>query len=367
VGDPAASGVSSGRTGRRSSPQGCPGTSAGGDAVPAGPAPGTTIARVAELAGVSRATVSRVMNGRTSVGPQLVSRVLEAARALDYAPSPVARGLALGRTTTIALVVPDLANPMFQEILRGLGQAAGQQGHRLLVAETNEDVETEESLVIDARRRCDGIVLASSRLAAGKLEALVPSLAPVVLINRWVPDTRVPWLAVDYAFGIREIVAHLLDLGHRRFVYLAGPEVSVPNESRRLALEELSRRGRAFSLVDVECGSTFEAGHAGARHVIGTGATAVIAFNDMVALGALSGLDEHGVSVPDEISVTGFDDIPFARYTTPPLTTVSVPRNELGRQAWRRLWSLLRGEAAEHGVRFRPRLEVRGSTGPVRP
>jgi LacI family transcriptional regulator len=189
----------------------------------------------------------------------------------------------------------------------------------------------------------------------------------VVLLNRWVPDTRVPWLAVDYASGIREIVAHLLDLGHRRFVYLAGPEVSVPNESRRLALEELSREGRAFSLVDVECGSTFEAGHAGARHIMGTRATAVIAFNDMVALGALSGLNEHGVSVPDEISVTGFDDIPFARYTTPPLTTVSVPRNELGRQAWRRLWSLLRGEAAEHSVEFRPRLEVRRSTGPVRP
>ncbi|MEV6285609.1 LacI family DNA-binding transcriptional regulator [Kribbella sp. NPDC051770] len=317
------------------------------------------IRRVAEAAGVSRATVSRVMNGHATVAPELAERVLTAARALDYAPSQVARSLALGRTATIALIVPDLSNPMFQDVLRGLSLAAGADGHRLLIAESNEQVEDEEVLALEARRRCDGVVLASPRLPTADLERLVPQLAPLVLINRTLAG--VPSLSVDYAAGIQDLVAHLLSLGHRRIVYLAGPPASTSNSERLDALVRLSNN--AFALTQIACGATFENGHAVAGEVAGSGATAVIAYNDMVAFGALSGLHELGVDVPGQISVTGFDDIPFARFTTPPLTTAAVPRNTLGKQAWHQLHTQLTGPTAPEAVAFRPRLLVRGSTG----
>jgi LacI family transcriptional regulator len=320
-----------------------------------------TIRAVAQVAGVSRATVSRVMNGHATVAPELAERVLAAARALDYAPSQVARSLALGRTATIALIVPDLSNPMFQDVLRGLSQAAGEDGHRLLIAESNEQVEDEEVLALEARRRCDGVVLASPRLPTADLERLAPQLAPLVLINRKLPG--VPSLSVDYAAGIQDLVAHLLSLGHRRIVYLAGPPASTSNRERLDALVRLSREGREFELLQVPCGAMFENGHAVAGEVAASGATAAVAYNDMVAFGALSGLHELGVSVPGQISITGFDDIPFARFTTPPLTSAAVPRNTLGRQAWEQLRIQLNGNDGAGPADFRPRLLVRGSTG----
>ncbi|GAA1600356.1 hypothetical protein GCM10009789_63200 [Kribbella sancticallisti] len=322
-----------------------------------------TISRVAEAAGVSRATVSRVMNGRSTVAPELAARVLAAAEALDYAPSPVARSLALGRTATIALIVPDLSNPMFQDVLRSLSLAAGEDGHRLLIAESNEHVEDEEILAIEARRRCDGIVLASPRLPTEDLRRLVPQLAPMVLINRKLPGSDVPSLSVDHGAGISDLVSHLLSLGHRKIVYLAGPPVAMSNVERLTALRRLSDNGRQFELIQLACGAMFDNGHAAAGEVMSTGATAVVAYNDMVAFGALSGLHELGVSVPDQISVTGFDDIPFARFTTPPLTTAAVPTGTLGRQAWEHLREQLQGHSSTQETDFRPRLLVRGSTG----
>jgi LacI family transcriptional regulator, galactose operon repressor len=323
-----------------------------------------TITRVAAAAGVSRATVSRVMNGSLTVGPELAARVRNAAKALNYEPSLVARSLALGRTGTVSLVVPDLANPMFQDVLRGLSHAAAQADHRLLIAESNENVEEEALLAVEARRHSDGLVLASPRVPEPRLRDLGERLAPLVLLNREIPGSNVPSLSVDYAAGIREIVAHLVSLGHRHLVYLAGPTASVTNHDRLAALRAAAVGPPRLEVAELACGATFEAGHAAARAVMATGATAVVAYNDMVAFGALSGLHELEVAVPADISIAGFDDIPFTRYTTPPLTTASIPRNELGRQAWDRLWALMSGEPIGHDVHFQPRLVVRESTGP---
>jgi LacI family transcriptional regulator len=329
-----------------------------------GAAAPVTITRVAELAGVSRATVSRVMNGKATVAPALAERVRSAARALNYQPSIVARSLAVGRTATVALVVPDLANPMFQGILRGLSHAAATQGHRLMVADSDEEPEVEQGLTLEARRRCDGLVLCSPRMPAEALREIAPQLTPFVLVNRELPEVAAPSLSVDYAAGIRDLVAHLLGLGHRRFAYLSGPPASVSNRARLDALREYADGG-ALELVEVACGPTFGDGHAAAGRLADHDATAVVAYNDLVAFGTLSGLHELGISVPGQMSVVGFDDIPFARYTTPPLTTAWVPQGEVGRQAWLRLWSLLNGAEPEPDVRFRPRLTVRGSTGPL--
>lgn len=321
-----------------------------------------TITRVAAAAGVSRATVSRVMNGSLSVAPELAARVRSAAEALNYEPSLVARSLALGRTGTVSLVVPDLANPMFQDVLRGLSNAAGRAGHRLLIAESNENIEA--VLAVEARRHSDGLVPASPRLPEPSLRDLGERLFPLVLLNREIPGSSVPSLSVDYAAGIREIAAHLVSLGHRHLAYLAGPTASVTNHDRLAALRGAAVGPPRLRLTELACGATFEAGHAAARAVMKTGASAVVAYNDMVAFGALSGLHELGVAVPADISIAGFDDIPFTRYTTPPLTTASIPRNELSSQAWDRLWALMSGEPIGHNVHFQPRLVVRESTGP---
>ncbi|SDJ36793.1 LacI family DNA-binding transcriptional regulator [Nonomuraea jiangxiensis] len=324
------------------------------------PAGSATISRVAEAAGVSRATVSRVMNGSTTVAAELAARVRAAAAALDYEPSVAARSLALGRTGTISLVVPDLSNPLYQGVLRGLGQAAAETGRRLLVAESNEDPEEETVLALEARRNSDGLVLASPRAPDERLRELGARLSPFVLVYREVPGCGAPSLSVDNAAGVADLVAHLTGLGHRHLVYLAGPPGSAANSERLAAL----RAAPGLTLTELPCGSMFDDGHAAAPAVVECGASAVVGFNDMVASGALTGLHELGVRVPADISVTGFDDIPFARYTTPPLTTVSIPKNELGRQAWDRLRALMEGEGGGYDVRFQPRLLVRDSTGP---
>jgi LacI family transcriptional regulator, galactose operon repressor len=326
--------------------------------------PPVTIKLVAAAAGVSRATVSRVMNGNTRVDPELVQRVREAAESLGYRPSVIARSLARGRTGMVAIVVPDLGNPMFQAVLHGLSDAAGRQDVRVLVAGTNEQLAEEPVLAVEARRRCDGLVLCAPRMGAATIAELAPQLHPFVLVNRQVPELTAPSVAVDHAAGIREIVAHLRELGHRRLAYLAGPPTSASNRDRLDALHGYP--AAEVEIVELACGSTIAEGHAAAPRVLPTGATAVIAFNDLVALGALSRFHELGVHVPGELSLVGFDDIPFARYTTPPLTTASAPQAELGRQAWHRLWALLNQRAPEDNVRFLPRLEVRGSTGPAR-
>lgn len=320
-----------------------------------------TISQVADAAGVSRATVSRVMNGSTRVAPELAERVRAAARSLNYAPNAVARSLAVGRTATIALIVPDLSNPMFQGVLRGLSHAADDAGHRLLVADSHENPAEEPSIALDARRRCDGLVLCAPRMGAEDIAALAPDLSPFVLINRDLPDVDAPSVVVDYAAGIRDLVGHLVGLRHRRVAYLSGPPTSASHMVRLDALDRLAA-AHDLDLTVIDCGSMFADGHAAAGHVVDADVTAVIAYNDLVAFGALSGLHELGVPVPGRISVVGFDDIPFAPYTTPPLTTAAVPVAELGRHAWERLSAVLDDREPPPGLRIRPRLVVRGST-----
>ncbi len=323
-----------------------------------------TINLVAARAGVSRATVSRVMNGKSSVAPELAARVQAAAAALEYRPSIVARGLAGGRTSTVALVVPDLSNPLFQGILRSLGQAAGRASHRLLVAESNEDVSAEIEVAREARRRCDALVLCAPRMPADVLAQLAPELEPLVLINRADAGVRSPSITVDYAAGIRDLVSHLEGLGHQRLAYLSGPATSAGNTLRQHALDDLVEAGR-IRLDVLACGPSFADGHAAAGVARETGATAVVAYNDLVALGVLSGLRELGVRVPERMSVVGFDDIPFSGYATPTLTTATVPADEIGEHAWVRVRALLDGKPAPADLRLRPQIVVRGSSAPA--
>ncbi|WP_150307325.1 LacI family DNA-binding transcriptional regulator [Planctomonas psychrotolerans] len=325
----------------------------------------STIVAVARRANVSPSTVSRVMNGHTTVDPAIAERVRAAAQELNYSPSPLARSLVLGRTQTVAILVPDLANPTFQGMLRGLSRAAARSNYRVLVADSLETVSEESLLAGELRRSSDAIVLCAPRMPADRLLEVMPSLAPAVVINRDDPRLAAPTLSADYEAGIRPLAEHLYDLGHRRLAYLEGNPHSSSNTSRLRGLDAFCADHPDVSLDRLPGGVAFEHGYAAADAVLASSATGVLAFNDLVAMGLLAAMHERGVAVPQDLSITGFDDITFARYTTPALTTASVPDVELGEQAWVRLHALLVGDAPADDVRVLPRLEVRGSTGPA--
>lgn len=328
---------------------------------------GSTIEEVAIAAGVSRATVSRVMNGRTSVAPEIVARVRAAADRLQYRPSNIARSLSLGRTNTVALVVPDLGNPMFLQVLRGAMAAAAESGYRVLVAETGETATEEAEAALEARLRCDALILASPRMPEEELATLLTRAAPLIVLNR--PVAGAPTLAVDYARGMGAIVDHLVGLGHRDLAYLAGPSIAASNQARLRGLAEATKRHPFLRLRTIQTGTTIEDGYRVADEVLESRATGALAFNDLVAFGLLARLNETGVAVPGDISVAGFDGIELSRYATPSLTTASVSQFALGRRAWERLVMIMDTDHAEvpEPELIQPELVVRTSSGPVPP
>lgn len=324
-----------------------------------------TMAQVARHAGVSQASVSRVLNGVATVDPTIAAKVNRAVAELKYSPSEAARSLVRGSSKTIALLVPDLENPMFQGILKGLTLAAARDGYRVLVADSAESVGVESEIAVKARATCDALVLVSPRMPDAELRDLIARTAPVVVVNRALTGAQAPLLSVDYASAAKELGTHLMGFGHRRIAYAAGPPLSFANELRAQGLGELTRAHQDLEIVTVPAGSSMEAGYDCADAILETGATAVIAFNDLVALGLMSRLREVGVAVPEQLSVVGMDDIPQSRFAAPPLTTMSVPRIEIGRQAWSRMSESLAGEDTAHPMYYRPVLIARGSSGPA--
>ena len=320
-----------------------------------------TITEVAKHAGVSLSTVSRVMNDNPTVDPLLAERVRSSALELGYAASPLARSLVLGRTQTVAVVVPDLGNPTFQAVLRGLSRAAAADGYHVLIADSAEQVDEERLLAVETRRRTDGLILCAPRMREEELAALLPLVGPVVLVNR--SAEGVPSVAADYGTAVRRLAEHLHTLGHRRLVYLSGVARSASNAARLAALEGFRADHPDVELSELESGVDFDSGAAAADAVLATRATGVLAYNDLVAMGLLSALSDRSIRVPDDISITGFDDILFARYTSPPLTTASVPAAELGTVAWREMNAALTGGEASGPVRLAPEVMLRGSTG----
>ncbi|HET9646922.1 MAG TPA: LacI family DNA-binding transcriptional regulator [Microlunatus sp.] len=324
-----------------------------------------TIGDVAARAGVSPATVSRVMNGNVTVDQALAERVRAAATELHYSASPLARSLVLGKTNTVAVVVPDLENPTFQGVLRGLSRAAAHDGYHVLIADSAESVADERILAVETRRRCDGVVLCAPRMPEADLAPLLAELAPVVLVNREVAGSGTPVIATDHRTALGELLELLYDDGHRALIFLAGAPRSASNAARVAAVQDFLAAHPEVTADIIPCGVSFSDGYDAVSAVLSRRVTGVLAFNDLVAMGLMSALGERGVRVPEQVSIVGFDDIPFARYTSPPLTTASVPVAELGEQAWLRMRDLLNHRRAGRPLYFRPRIERRGSTGPA--
>jgi LacI family transcriptional regulator len=321
-----------------------------------------TIRMVAQTAGVSIATVSRVFAGAPSVSAALRHRVTEAARQLDYTPHPVARSLALGRTQIVGLLVPNLANPSVCGLIKHLLGEAERADHRLVVTDTDDDPESEAAVGTSLLQHVDALILCAPQADAEVLDALAGHGKPVVVVNRAVDSPRLGNVLVDDTAALRDLAAHLASLGHRRVAYLRGPSRSWQDARRWQAVRSLAEHG--VEVTPVEGGGRLDDGRRGAEAVLRAGCTAVIAFNDLMAFGVMAALREHGARVPDDVSVTGCDDVPLARCVTPTLTTVRGRLREAGAATWRMVAGMLGGAAPERPVVLETEAVIRDSTGP---
>lgn len=320
-----------------------------------------TIVDIARSAEVSISTVSRVLNDQPVADHALVKRVRQAALDLGYRPNLAARELRRGVTSSVGVVVPDLANPFFPHLLKGLATDASAGEHRLVVVDSCEDPTQELRLVRQLAGTSDGIILCSPRMPAPDLQAVAALDLPVLVTNRAVGDLPFGSVGIDSAVGMHEAVSHLYELGHRHVGYLAGPESSWSEGLRRAGLEDAAAaHGMAVSVATA--GSTSDDGFESLPALLAEGVSAVLAFNDLVAVGALSRLRELDVQVPRDLSVVGFDDLPVSAFLGPPLTTVNVPKEELGRRAWAMLRSQLADGEVAPEERLPSALVVRRST-----
>lgn len=319
-----------------------------------------TIKAVAEAADVSIATVSRVMSGNASVNADLVERVRKAAAMLGYRPNAAAQRLASGVSETLGVVVPNLANPYFYDILKAMNVAAAADGYQMIIADANEDPDEELRLSHNLLRQADGLVLVSPRMPVASLRLLAQETAHVLLVNRVALGVGLPTVAVDNYSAMLEICGHLAVLGHRRVVYLAGPSMSWQQIERQRAVKQAVAFG--LQVETVPAGSTIDAGHAAVDSALALKPTALVSFNDLVAFGALSRLTELNLRVPTDISLTGFDDIPFAAYASPSFTTAVSPQAELGSCAWRAMRQMIQGEDVDDTGLLKAEVVIRSST-----
>ena len=289
-----------------------------------------TIRDVARESGVHISTVSRAFSAPHLVNPETRVRVLAAAESLGYRPNRAARALITGRTHNIGLIVADIANPFFPPLIKAAEREARHRDYHVFVADTNEDPTVEEDLIHALAKQVDGILLCSPRLSNSVIEQLSREV-PLVVINRQVAG--LPAVVMDVGQGARLAIEHLVGLGHRDLALVGGPRGSWTNREIRRAAGNAARSAEANLVVIGPNPPTEDGGIAAAEHVRRAGVTAVLAYNDLMAIGLIEGLDRLGVLVPEELSVVGIDDIALSRLTRPRLTTVATPTGAAGRAA----------------------------------
>lgn len=347
---------------------------------PTTPSKPATIREVAARAGVSTATVSRSLRGGVGVEPATRAKVEEAARQLHYRPSGVARSLKLRATRTLGLIVTDIENPYFPQIVRAVEDAAREQGYTVLLADGRRDPERElESLDILGEREVDGMIIASTTLTRRHGERIHELPCPVIIINSASTVPAVPGVVSDNYTGGRMAAEHILELGHRTIAFVGGPEGDVSVQARvdgaRAAIAGQPESDRAqFRVVDADASVDGGIRAAETLTVGGISETALLCRNDLTAIGVIRGLKAAGVRVPQDVSVVGFDDIEMAAYVDPALTTVHQSTDEMARRAVADLFERLsRGRApvaagsdGPPGETYRVPVElvVRASSGP---
>ena len=326
------------------------------------------IRTVAERANVSIATVSRTINHVPTVNAKMAKRVWEAIRELNYFPNTQARALVSGRTRLFGLIVSEITNPFFPELIQGFEDIAVEHGYEVLISSTNYDPRRMNLCIRRMlERKAEGVAVMTFGIEEPLLEQLAERNIPLVFVDQGPDRPGISLLKVDYHHGIRQGVQHLAALGHRNIAFISGP----------MRLHSAQSRLAAFSKSLTECGiainqewiiegdHTLEGGIAAAEKLLSASkpATAVICSNDMTAIGVLHKVYRAGLRVPDDLSIIGFDDIHITRVTIPPLTTIQMSRTELSRAAVNALRAHVESTMPHREYKIDTKLIVRESTG----
>ncbi|MDX2006187.1 MAG: LacI family DNA-binding transcriptional regulator [Meiothermus sp.] len=325
-----------------------------------------TILDIAREAGVSPATVSRVLNGTAGVRADKAERVRAVIARHNYRPNPFARGLLGQQTGVFGVLVPQLEDEFYGKIVTGVERELRREGMHLLCSLGHDDPgEEAQALELFRERQVDGLILLADQIDDAAILRQMEQRVPLVLINRLIPELEPHCLRLDNVRGGYDATRHLLDLGHRRIAHIAGP-LERPGARERLdgyrtALREAGLEPLEWLVVESEFSE--DGGYLACKRLLGRGEfTALFAGNDQLALGAIAALREAGLEVPATVSVIGFDDRTLARFCFPALTTLHYPMLEMGARAARHLLALLRGEGPPALSRLRPELVVRSST-----
>jgi LacI family transcriptional regulator len=334
---------------------------------------------VALAAGVHPGTASRALNPatRSRVSPETSRRILKVAQRLGYSPNTLARGLRTSRSFVVAMVVPDITNPLFPPMVRAAEQVLSLAGFTLVLTDTDNDADTERRQVEQLRARgTDGFLIATARWHDPLLEEIADQGIPAVLVNRNTGSHRLPYVGGDERTGVQLAVEHLAGLGHRRISHLGGPADTSTGRDRASAFRQamdglgLATSKSSTGSVIVCAAYTEAAGAVATRQLLESGqdVSAIMCANDLIALGTLSVLAEAGIRCPEDVSVVGFNNMAMVERLTPPLTTVRLPLQQIGQLAARLLLAEIEDGPQNAGAAqtlLGVQLAVRGTTAPV--
>jgi LacI family transcriptional regulator, repressor for deo operon, udp, cdd, tsx, nupC, and nupG len=330
----------------------------------------SNIREVAKRAGVSTATVSRVLSRPDVVAPDTRSRVLQAVERLSYAPNSAAKNLRTLKSRKLLVTVPDISNPFFSLVLRGIEDCAQQNGYSVLLGDTRDDEGREERYAQMLKEKdADGLIFLGHRLpriAASLVREMAPRCAPIVNGCEFSAELGVPSVHIDNPRAAFEAMEHLYELGHRRIGVVTGPLVS-PLSRDRLegAFTAARRRNLQDEVIVKQADFSIGSGMDAAERLLSLAEppTAIFCFNDEMAMGAIEAARRHGLHLPADLSVVGFDDIRFAQCADPPLTTIAQPMREIGEGTVRLLLDILNGtRLAPISITLPHHLQVRSST-----
>ncbi|MBB5162274.1 LacI family DNA-binding transcriptional regulator [Mycobacterium sp. AZCC_0083] len=331
---------------------------------------GPTIKQVAELAGVSTATVSRALAGATNVSPKLASRIERAVAELGYSGNVIASSLRRNRTDTIGMVVPDISNPFFTALIQHVDHALAQRGWQMLLCDAQSDVDIEakrlDSLIT---RRVDGVIISpTNETESAAAVRSASTRVPVVQVDRRASDTDTDWIGIDDDFAQSLIVTHLGELGVRSAAFVSSELTNSSTELRRAGfLKHAGAHGITVRPEWIELGDySVKWGQEAGRRILGgpSRPDAIVCADDLIALGVLQACRGLNVDVPAELVVVGFDDIPFAALSTPPLTTIAQPLGAIATEGVRLLAQAIEGTPGHQSMRtsLGSKLIVREST-----
>ena len=331
-----------------------------------------TIRDVANYVGVHHSTVSRALNPdqKRKISPAVAREIEKAAEKLGYYRNIAASSLKRNKSFAVGVLIPDITNPVFPPMIRGIQDVAEADGYTVITASTDDDVKKErDAFRLMRSRSVDGLIIATAHLDDPIVDLCIEDQIPFVLVNRKVRSDNVNAVIVDEAFGVKAALDHLVGLGHTRIAHVAGQEHTSTGRERLKAFQDYMKiHDLDATLMSRTEKFTIEEGFSACEKLLKRDMifTAILASNDLIAMGCIDALNKVGKRVPDDVSIIGGNDIPFLSRMVPALTTNRIPKYEMGSQAAGLLLDLIHGiDRNPVVIRMQPSLIVRNSTGPV--